>query len=144
MIKRFIDICWHLFTLNNFHSLMSIFAALNMTPIRRLRGEWKEIPERSLKKLNTVGNLMSMAENSKTYRSHLKKVCDSPHIPLVVIFLQDLAQIEEIPTMTENGLINVHKMRLHSSILQELERPQRSPFTFTEDSASWNLSKHPI
>lgn len=66
MFIQVADMCMKL---RNFQTAMQIFSALNMTPIQRLKDEWKGLSKRSQQMYADLQILFASEGNFKNYRN---------------------------------------------------------------------------
>lgn len=111
--------------------------------------------KKEITRLKEIESMFDPTSNYKNYRDRLEAVSPPiipfqgkpcPPIPskknthtidrlyiyvfFKAVYLADLTFIEEIPTTTENGLINFEKMRLLGKVISEIERYRRCPYGF--------------
>jgi hypothetical protein len=96
--------------LNNYQTLKAIVSALGTPPVQRLKRTWACIPKKSLAKLETLGQLMSEANNYGNYREHMGMVNTSgedrssaisikpvhilkPTVPFLGTFIHDITYL---------------------------------------------------
>lgn len=66
MFIQVADMCMRL---RNFQTAMQIFSALNMTPIQRLKDEWKNLPKKFQQMYADLQILFASEGNFKNYRN---------------------------------------------------------------------------
>lgn len=96
--------------LNNYQTLKAIVSALGTPPVQRLKRTWACIPKKSLSKLETLGQLMSEANNYGNYREHMGMINTSgedrsssisikpvhilkPTVPFLGTFIHDMTYL---------------------------------------------------
>ncbi|KAL6073477.1 cell division cycle-related protein [Balamuthia mandrillaris] len=129
VLSRFIQVAMFLRSMNNFHGVMQIYASLNLGCVQRLKTTWKMLPQKYIAALKEIEHMMDASGNYKNYRDRLAAV-SPPLIPFQAVYLSDLTFIEEVPTMTEDGLINFNKMMLLGKVISEIERYQKAPYVY--------------
>jgi len=129
-LSKSIKLMRHLMEMGNMQGMMSVFSAVNITPVQRLTETWKILPNKYSIILKTVGDLMSSTQNYKNYREHLRNA-PRPFIPFQLIYLSDLTFMEEAPDTLTNGTINFHKMGLIGTLLNDIHQFQMVKHTFT-------------
>eukprot|EP00007_Cunea_sp_BSH-02190019_P003555 CAMPEP_0174230756 /NCGR_PEP_ID=MMETSP0417-20130205/1444_1 /TAXON_ID=242541 /ORGANISM="Mayorella sp, Strain BSH-02190019" /LENGTH=1080 /DNA_ID=CAMNT_0015308515 /DNA_START=106 /DNA_END=3348 /DNA_ORIENTATION=+ len=129
VLLRFIKLAEYFVQLNNFHSSMILYAALNMTPVQRLKSTWKEVPSKRRRPLDELAELFNPTGNYKNYRARVQQV-DGPMVPFLAVMLSDLTTAEEIPDRSENGHVNFEKMMLIGRVLQSVEQQQLNRYRF--------------
>ena len=130
-IENFIMVMDEFLTLNNFNGVMEIFTALNMGCIQRLKNTWKSVSPKQINKLKDIEELMSTGQNFSRYRKALSLV-STPVLPFQAVCLSDLVFIEETPDMSENGMINFHKMGLLAKVILSLHQYQAVTYTLAK------------
>ena len=68
--------------LHNFPSMLAIVAGLNMTPIRRLKRTWEQVPQRSMTMLAQCETMMNTNKNFGNYRHKLSTIV-APCVPFI-------------------------------------------------------------
>ncbi|KAJ2958192.1 hypothetical protein NQZ79_g6194 [Umbelopsis isabellina] len=120
--------------LNNYQTLKAIVSALGTPPVQRLKRTWACIPKKSLSKLETLGQLMSEANNYGNYREHMGMVNTSgedrssaisikpvhilkPTVPFLGTFIHDmtylLAAVKSLPDPKEDPRIQGILLFMH-------------------------------
>jgi len=94
MIRYFIAMGRRFKKLRNYFALNAVIAALNSTPIQRLKDAWQPLPDRDKKVFESFKEVFSSKGNFKNYRTLFRHV-EPPAIPNFALFLQDLVFIEE-------------------------------------------------
>ncbi|ORZ19841.1 ras guanine nucleotide exchange factor domain-containing protein [Absidia repens] len=74
LIHYWIKVASRCLELNNYQTLKAIVSALGTPPVERLRRTWAYIPKKSVTKLETLGELMSEADNYGRYREQMGMV----------------------------------------------------------------------
>ena len=96
---------------NNFNSACAILAGLGHPSVTRLRNSWAKVPRKAVRRWRSLQELFDMGFNFRTYRS--AAAAASSFLPYLGILPKDLLAIEENnPTRTEDGAVNVTKLRL--------------------------------
>eukprot|EP01103_Thecamoeba_quadrilineata_P014471 TRINITY_DN4329_c0_g1_i1.p1 TRINITY_DN4329_c0_g1~~TRINITY_DN4329_c0_g1_i1.p1 ORF type:complete len:746 (+),score=153.80 TRINITY_DN4329_c0_g1_i1:92-2329(+) len=135
VIQLFIKIADECVRLRNYNSSCAIIGGLNNSAISRLKLSWEKVTKRDTRHYEKLVDLFSMENNFKRYRSIFTQIedvtptkkgkrdsvvvsgqstpLDSPFVPYLALFSKDMSALEEnYNNTTDNGLINVHKMRL--------------------------------
>eukprot|EP01088_Endostelium_zonatum_P008979 TRINITY_DN2216_c0_g1_i1.p1 TRINITY_DN2216_c0_g1~~TRINITY_DN2216_c0_g1_i1.p1 ORF type:complete len:702 (-),score=106.93 TRINITY_DN2216_c0_g1_i1:18-2123(-) len=136
-IENFIVIMEEFLQLNNFNGVMEVFTALNMGSIHRLKATWKLVNPKYCAKLKEIEDLMSTGQNYSRYRKALSLV-STPVLPFQAVCLSDLVFIEETPDLTENGMINFHKMGLLAKVILNLHQYQAVPYALQKVSGVYD------
>ena len=97
VLTKFIQVMEELRRLQNFHTLMAFYSALNQAPILRLRKTWKNLSSRVALLWNGIARFLDNSQDFKTYREYVKSA-DPPCIPYVGFILGGLTFTEEFPT----------------------------------------------
>lgn len=121
----------HFRALRNWHGVMAVYSALNLSAIQNLKGMWKVkhvisplmIQNVSRKGINTIREIEKIIDarrNFKNYREMIKLI-EEPFVPFEGLFLSDITFIEENPSV-EGDLLNVDKMQMLGDILKMIKR----------------------
>lgn len=112
-IEKFIEIAEIALAMNNLNTVMEIVSALSQGPIYRLKVIFSSISERHQESWLKLKQLMSPDGNYSNARTLMKNwnIEETDKLPYIGLFLQDLLAYEEIPTYTEDKLINFQKMK---------------------------------
>ncbi|KJE94870.1 hypothetical protein CAOG_05436 [Capsaspora owczarzaki ATCC 30864] len=94
VITKFIKLLKHLFSLNNFCSMIAIIAGLNSAGVCRLKSSFALVSKRLMASLVDLTTLMSSRGSYSKYRIFLSKV-KGACVPYVGLYLQDLTFIED-------------------------------------------------
>lgn len=97
VLSKFIQVMEELRRLQNFHTLMAFYSALNQAPILRLRKTWKNLSSRVALLWTGIARFLDNSQDFKTYREYVKSA-DPPCIPYVGFILGGLTFTEEFPT----------------------------------------------
>ncbi|ELR19028.1 RasGEF domain containing protein [Acanthamoeba castellanii str. Neff] len=83
IISKFIRLALDLFKLHNYNGVAEITSALHNSAVQRLRQTWLLMPERHLKKLQKLEQIMQPQQNFWTYRlvSHAQRTRAHTHTP---------------------------------------------------------------
>lgn len=127
-IKRAIKIARQCHIRRNFSALFAVYSALNAQAIYRLNHAWSNLRAKHGKMFSEFKVLFSRDKNQKNLRQAL--ICDTPAIPHIGIFLQDLVFIDDGNRDREkDGQVNFSKcMRLHERI-KYMAMYQQAPFS---------------
>ena len=121
-IVYFINVVEQLEALNNYNGIQEVIAALDLTPIWRLKATWAKMELRHkglLAKLDEWRELMNLKSSYGAYRARLNKVTP-PLIPYMGIHLHDLTHIEDGNTdylNKDHNIINFDKKRKIGKII---------------------------
>jgi len=127
VLSKFIDIAQCLFDLANFHSLMGIIIALNMSAVSRLQA-FSGLSRKALERYRQLNHICNL--NFKTLRETMD--VRQTIIPYIGVYLSDIIHIEEgVPEhiVMENGmkLINFIKhKKIYDRVVSLLEPQSRS------------------
>lgn len=97
VLTKFIQVMEELRRLQNFHTLMAFYSALNQAPILRLRKTWKNLSSRVALLWTGISKFLDNSQDFKVYREYVKSA-DPPCIPYVGFILGGLTFTEEFPT----------------------------------------------
>ncbi|KAG0034782.1 hypothetical protein BGZ81_003186 [Podila clonocystis] len=133
ILKHLVAVAEKLRQLNNFSTLSTTTAALNLSPIHRLKRTWEIVPSKTLNTLAALGKLTSSARNWADYRVEIHSV-NPPCVPFVGVYLTDLVMIEDgnpdILARTENH-INFKKRVGVAEVIREIQQYQNVPYCLT-------------
>ncbi|KAF2076085.1 hypothetical protein CYY_002599 [Polysphondylium violaceum] len=132
--EKFCDVAKHLYKMNNFNTLMSLIAGLNLTPVHRLKKTKKKLSSSATSMLDDCEKLFSSKKSFKNYRDHLASVT-LPCIPYLGFNLTDLTFIEEgnpdnVSTDSSVPLINFKKRELIFQAWTDINHFQQTPYQF--------------
>ncbi len=71
MLGLFIAVADSCLKLQNYQSAMQIFSALNMSPVLRLKDEWKALPKRSQQMYAELQLFFASENNFRNYRNSM-------------------------------------------------------------------------
>eukprot|EP01137_Pigoraptor_chileana_P008598 Opistho-2@55665 len=125
----FVQIATHLYSLNNFSTLMSILGGLNDASILRLKHTKKEVDKKILKKLEELEKVMTPEGNYRNFRETIHTV-NPPCIPYLGVVTSDLTFLDDGNPNFVNGLINFGKRRLVFQIIADMMTYQDKPYNF--------------
>lgn len=94
VLKYFIKVATELRTLNNFASMASIIAGLNLSPISRLKQSWAQLSEKLLKEWGMLEKLFDSTKNFARYKELLKMI-NPPCVPFFAFYQTSLVFIED-------------------------------------------------
>lgn len=94
VIKYFIKVATELRTLNNFASMASVIAGLNLSPISRLRLSWAQLSEKLMKEWGLLEKLFDTTKNFARYKELLKMI-NPPCVPFFAFYQTSLVFIED-------------------------------------------------
>ncbi|KAL7423553.1 cell division cycle-related protein [Cryptotrichosporon argae] len=80
--------------LNNFATMAAIVAAINASPLSRLKRTWPLLPEKTQREHAELNHLMDSSRNFANYRETLKTV-NPPCVPFLGFYLSAMIFIEE-------------------------------------------------
>ncbi|KJE92340.1 hypothetical protein CAOG_03326 [Capsaspora owczarzaki ATCC 30864] len=123
VLRKFMLIAQALRELQNFNSLVSIVAAMNSSPIHRLRKTMELVPEKVRQQFKAIEDLVGASSNYKQYRTRLHNL-DPPCIPYIGVYLSDLTFIEDGNSSKVEGLTNFDKYRRVASVVREIMQYQ--------------------
>ena len=129
LIRHFVRIAEKCHTLANYSSREAILAALNSTPVFRLKRTWEGVPQKIRSAFETLSKFMDRENNFMTYRQTLK-TASPPCIPFMGLYLTDITFINQgNPDRLGDGrMVNFVKYNRLAGILEEIERLRREPF----------------
>ena len=124
MIQFWIEVISECITINNFQTALQIYTGLNLTPVQRLKPEWKDLSKKSKVRYQEIQSFFDPEMNYKRYRERMKKT-GPPAIPLLNVLLRDLTTIEENEDKVDKGgedLIHFSKMTLIHETVSVLKK----------------------
>jgi son of sevenless-like protein len=132
LVKHLISTAEKCRLINNFNTLKSILAALNMSGIVRLKKTWELVPQKWKSVYLNLNELMSESKSYKAYRQALT-CCEGSCIPFLGVYLSNLVFLE-VGNRTyldeEAGIINFDKQSRIAKIIEEVMTYQRSAYNF--------------
>lgn len=157
LISRLIKLINLLWGLKNFSSAITIFLALSLQSISRLRKTWSHGTLNLSAQFQRLHDMIKPLKNFIGYRDELGKV-DAPGIPYMAVLTKDLVTLEEIldrvdenalssasATLEETGrLLNVHNMQTILRIIsQQFRRFKQAQYQMTPDPSMFSELFHP-
>lgn len=127
IFEKFIAISDQLFKLKNFHTLMSIIAGINTSPISRLRATKKDIKGKLTKAFKRLEEIMNPQGSFSNYRNILH-TSSPPCIPYLGVYLSDLTFMEDGNPDKVDNLINLGKRELIYRVIEEVNQYQVTPY----------------
>jgi len=125
----FVTLAENLLRLNNFSSVFSIIAAINGSPLHRLKVTQADLPKATVDSLENMKTLLSSAGSHKSYRELLKN-CNPPAIPYIGVYCTDLTHIDDGNPNELDGLINFNKRMLIHGTIAEIQQFQQKAYAF--------------
>jgi len=117
-IEKFIEIAFCLKEMNNFNDCINIVNGLNNYLILGLVQTWSLVAEREKQVLNELYNLSSFCKNYAVLRKSLEQAKGKPTVPYLLLFLKDLAFLEESCVYVKDDFfVNVDKIRQCGEII---------------------------
>ncbi|KAJ3109814.1 hypothetical protein HDU97_000044 [Phlyctochytrium planicorne] len=134
IIKHFINIADKCRQLNNFNTLISVIAGLDLAPVHRLQRTWAVLPQKSQQILDHLRTTMNPAKNFSRYREALHTI-NPPCVPFLGFYLTDLTFIEDgSPDFVKGsspGMINFAKRMKTAEVILEIQQYQNIPYFLT-------------
>ncbi|XP_071953233.1 uncharacterized protein [Antedon mediterranea] len=159
-VANIIDIACECQLLNNYHSLRTCLAALQIIPIYRLYGTWRNLEEEYPEKFRKFSELEEFSTDADGYTSFRQamRIANTSHcIPFIGTILQDVIASE---FEFDETLIDAHVKRLNSSAVSPYKEPvmlvteeqadnSRSSTNLAEDAmhsfaSAWRALRLPI
>lgn len=136
VLKRFILLADHTRQLNNFSTMMEIIVGLNLAAVQRLEKTWLSVPPKYMQMFNSMMALTSSSQNYKSYREHVASI-QGPSIPYIGVYLRDLTFVEDgnETFLNSTKIVNYEKMRMLSTILNELTTLQTQNYNIQQDKS---------
>ncbi|KAG0052377.1 hypothetical protein BGZ83_002671 [Gryganskiella cystojenkinii] len=133
IIRQIIAIAEKLLQLNNFSLLSATTAALNQSPIHRLKRTWEQVPSRFSNSFEKLRAVTSSNKNWGAYRAALHNA-NPPCVPFVGVYLTHLVMIQDANTdflkSTEHH-INFAKRVSTAEVIREIQQYQAVPYCLT-------------
>ncbi|KYQ96804.1 Ras guanine nucleotide exchange factor [Tieghemostelium lacteum] len=129
LLSRYLKICDHLRTLNNFHSLMAIYGGINNTHVFRTKSIRKDLSKQQQDTYNELEKLFTSDSNYKTYRIAYQNA-KPPAVPFLGIHLRDLTFVDEGSPDKIDNMINLNKRRTLWRVISNTIRYQPIPYNF--------------
>ncbi|CAG8609734.1 33440_t:CDS:10 [Gigaspora margarita] len=140
MLKKFMKIAVIIRESNNYNTLMAIIAAINSSPITRLRRTRELLKGKSCyKKFHNLEVLMSTEKSFGNYRMALKAPSrghdEQKGIPYLGIHLQDLLSIGEgNRNFQDDGRVHWNKFALMGDVLNMIRKFQKSSYNIRSNT----------
>lgn len=137
-LQRWIKIGEICLEIGNFHLVCEVVAALNRSPIARLKATWAQVPKRSQKSFAEMTEIMGGGRNYREYRLRLSSA-GRPVLPYLGVFLKDLLAIEsgnpstvdfEEEEAESTERVNWSKMEMIAENVHQIQSAQQDPFKF--------------
>eukprot|EP01137_Pigoraptor_chileana_P023459 Opistho-2@89772 len=121
--------------MNNFNTCLEIIAALNLSYVQRLKLTWKQVNSKSLADWRELNELMDTSKGYRNYRDILGKGLKAPILPYIGVDMKDLVLIEEgnETVRRDDGQVNFVKMKMIARVVRQIEKYQRTSYSFEED-----------
>eukprot|EP01090_Pellita_catalonica_P000161 TRINITY_DN10113_c0_g1_i1.p1 TRINITY_DN10113_c0_g1~~TRINITY_DN10113_c0_g1_i1.p1 ORF type:complete len:489 (-),score=68.20 TRINITY_DN10113_c0_g1_i1:140-1606(-) len=113
MLSYFISVAAVCIQIQNYQTAMQIYSGLNLSPIQKLKYEWKKLGKKPKSQYFDLQTFFDHTGNFKRYRDRMKDI-QPPAIPLLSLLLKDLTLIEENDDLLEKeqGIIHFTKMAM--------------------------------
>jgi hypothetical protein len=126
IISKFIRLALDFFKLHNYNGVAQISSALHNSAVQRLRQTWSLLPERHLKKLHKLDQIMQPQQNFWNYRECFDKTT-GPKIPYLAVSLRDITFINiGNSNYNADGAINVDRLLMLHQQVQNIRRLQET------------------
>eukprot|EP01126_Amoeba_proteus_P049884 TRINITY_DN5854_c0_g2_i4.p1 TRINITY_DN5854_c0_g2~~TRINITY_DN5854_c0_g2_i4.p1 ORF type:complete len:385 (+),score=95.20 TRINITY_DN5854_c0_g2_i4:219-1373(+) len=143
VLKQFLHLLGYLKGMHNYHATMAVYCGLMMFEIQRLTLTWKGLGSKENKYLDEVTKFLSSNGNWSILRTtiidlytknkHLPIEKQIAIVPFHGTYLKAFVGIDENPTYDpKNNLVNVYKMELISTQIEEIRKLQRNTIKFYE------------
>jgi len=141
IVQKFLEICEHLVSLNNFNGILYIISALNSSPVFRLKKTFAALPVADLTAFERLSQLVDSKDNYKTLRNELQTTYP-PCIPYTGMYLTDLTFLDEgNKNKTPENLINFGKCQMIGTVIQEIRHFQKQHYVIKPDLDVQHLLK---
>ncbi|KNC50624.1 uncharacterized protein AMSG_00785 [Thecamonas trahens ATCC 50062] len=138
ILKRAIRFGHELVALNNLNGAMEVTAALQSSPIFRLKKHWAALDRKTRDQWDALNELLSRNASYKNMRSHLG-LANPPCIPYLGMYLTDLTFIEDgNPDHVDHDgeqLINFSKCWLVAGTITQVRQYQQTKYVPEGDEA---------
>eukprot|EP01132_Coremiostelium_polycephalum_P000405 gene405-512_t len=129
VIEKFILIAKYLREINNFNTLIGIFAGLNTASVNRLKKTFAQLSPNANSSYQSLEKLMSSQSSFKNYRNCYKTVTP-PALPYLPVILSDLTFTEDGNPDKIGTLINFQKRELICRIISEVQAAQQVKYEY--------------
>lgn len=128
----------------NFFSMFSIIAGLNMPPVQRLKKTWEGLPEKVKKSWSELEKLIDPSKNMKNFRDLLANA-EGSIVPFLPIYLKDLIFMNDgnDSTIGKNKMINFDKLRMMGNRVMDIARLGNASYVFRLNPAIQNFISMP-
>jgi hypothetical protein len=117
-IEKFINIAFCLKEMNNYNDFINIINGLNNYIILSLNQTWNLVAQKEKLVLNELYNLSSFCRNYALLRKSLQKTKGKPTVPYLLLFLKDLAFLEEsCEYVKDDFFVHIDKIRQCGEII---------------------------
>jgi hypothetical protein len=124
VINKFIRIAQICLDLKSFNTAYAVVAGLNNSAVTRLKITWGHVPKEGQTTFNFLQHVFDMTKNFYNYRTVLQASAP-PLVPFLGLYPKDLAPIEEnVPTLQNQNLISLSKLRTLHEIIRPLQEYQ--------------------
>eukprot|EP01103_Thecamoeba_quadrilineata_P018761 TRINITY_DN733_c0_g1_i2.p1 TRINITY_DN733_c0_g1~~TRINITY_DN733_c0_g1_i2.p1 ORF type:complete len:300 (+),score=48.08 TRINITY_DN733_c0_g1_i2:720-1619(+) len=137
VVKKFISIAEHLYSLNNYNTLAEIISGLSHFTVLRFKYLWGSLPTRVRLLLDEFNEMMSPKQNYKNYRAleQTKDPSDAPVFPNIAVYLRDITYAYDgnpdfLDEESNEKCHNFVKIRLIGSLISRLLQYAKHPFRF--------------
>ncbi|TPX32440.1 hypothetical protein SmJEL517_g04435 [Synchytrium microbalum] len=142
ILKRFIRVAHECKERNNFFSVFSIIAGLNLSPVQRLKKTWDSLSSETKQMWTEVEKFADPSRNMKNYRDHLA-TCSAPIVPFLPIYFKDLTFINDGNAKMVKNLVNFDKCRMLAKRVYDLADLTATPFPYEKDPPILNYLARP-
>eukprot|EP00027_Filamoeba_sp_ATCC50430_P005468 CAMPEP_0168560888 /NCGR_PEP_ID=MMETSP0413-20121227/11301_1 /TAXON_ID=136452 /ORGANISM="Filamoeba nolandi, Strain NC-AS-23-1" /LENGTH=1108 /DNA_ID=CAMNT_0008592221 /DNA_START=186 /DNA_END=3513 /DNA_ORIENTATION=- len=133
ILEKYIKIALHLKELNNFNTLISVIAGLNISAVSRLKHTWDQVEKGSAEALKKMQETFNPANSFKIYRqARYEATSKGPVMPYIGVPLSDLTFAEDgNPDHLQNdpNIINVSKREIIGKIIMDLQLNQQQSYS---------------
>lgn len=130
ILRHFIYIAHECHRLKNYATREAIIAALNSTPIYRLKKTWELLKPQTKQIFDALSAAMNRSNNFSIYRKQLKESMP-PCIPFLGLILTDITFVKQgNPDTLQNGrLVNYDKFIRLAQIVESFDQLQSEPYS---------------
>ena len=117
-IEKFIYVADSLREMNNFNDCVNIIMSLNNDMIQALKITLNLVPQKAKVIFNELNNVINYSRNFAVLRKCMLGVKGKPAVPYLLLFLRDLAILEEsCEYVKDEYLVNLYKIKKVGNII---------------------------
>jgi len=128
-LERMIATAFECYQMGNFNGAMAVISGLKSNQVTRLKASWNELPSTSWDQWEEIVEIFKLDDQFAVLREKTLTT-PLPNIPYLGMFLSSLTLREGESNYTEEGLINVPKLVYVASVIEQVQKHQKSIFPY--------------